>query len=57
MLVAERLAGLPLALEMAGAWVARNPTRTWAGHLDLYGAASGEPFPERHRPIDYPPRH
>jgi tetratricopeptide (TPR) repeat protein len=51
--VAERLDGLPLALEQAGSWVARAPTRQFSRYLELLDDASKEPFPDGTRPLGY----
>jgi tetratricopeptide (TPR) repeat protein len=53
--VAEALGGLPLALEQAGAWAARLPTRTWDLYLGLLASVDIEAaFPRSTRPIGYP---
>lgn len=51
--VAERLEGLPLALEQAANWVARAPTRRFSRYLELLDDASKEPFPDGTRPLGY----
>ena len=51
--VVQRLGGLPLALEQAAAWVAKVPNRRFAQWVDHFDDVSGEPFPDKTRPIDY----
>jgi hypothetical protein len=52
-LVAERLGGLPLALEQAAAWVTRAPYRRFARYLGLFDDAAKEPFPPELQPLGY----
>jgi hypothetical protein len=51
--VIERLGGLPLALEQAGAWVAQVPSHTFARFVQLYDDVSSDPFPDGTRPTGY----
>jgi tetratricopeptide (TPR) repeat protein len=51
--VADRLDGLPLALEQAASWVARAPTRRFSRYLQLLNDVSKEPFPHETRPLGY----
>ena len=51
--VVSVLRGLPLALEQAGAWVARNPSRTWHAYRELFDRADRDPFPGATRPSGY----
>ncbi|HEY1282290.1 MAG TPA: FxSxx-COOH system tetratricopeptide repeat protein [Acidimicrobiales bacterium] len=49
---ADRLDGLPLALEQAAAYVAR-PGRTWPAYLALFDQKSTNPYPDNTRPVGY----
>jgi tetratricopeptide (TPR) repeat protein len=49
----ERLGGLPLALEQAGAWVAQVPNRRFARFVELYDSVAQDPFPDGTRPSGY----
>ncbi len=51
--VVDRVDGLPLALEQAGAYVARHEGRSFAGYLKLFDDAKGNPFPDGTRPLGY----
>ena len=51
--VAERLGGLPLALEQAASWVARAPNRSFSRYVELYDDMSRDPFPDGTQPHGY----
>ncbi len=51
--VAGLVQGLPLALEQAGAWVAKSPAYTFTGFADRFRGAAQNPFPDGTVPIGY----
>jgi tetratricopeptide (TPR) repeat protein len=51
--IANRLQGLPLALEQAGAWVASSGLNTFGRYLTLLNDVTKNPFPDGTVPLDY----